>query len=74
MERKISVLGDEIWSVLFVDFELVCLPTPYFWCTGQKDNARGWDALYETSGPCTVLIGGRGGIMVRTKITIKAKS
>ena len=44
------------------------------WCTGQKDNARGWDALYETSGPCTELNGGRGGIMVRTKFTIKAKS
>ena len=33
-------------------------------CTGQKDSVRGWDALNETSGPCTHHDGHRGGIMV----------
>ena len=50
-------------SICIVDRS--CLSTRHFWCTGQKDNARGWDALYETSGPCTVMYEGRGGIMVR---------
>ena len=50
------------WSVLFVR-EKTALENEIR-CTGQKDSARGWDALNETSGPCTCSDGHRGGIMV----------